>query len=413
MDNITHTLAGVALAEAARHAYRARTDREPTPGFARLAYVVSALANNLPDADVLFTWVTPGKLGSLLHHRGHTHALPIGLSLGAALVAIAFAIARRRGPALGPGEAAWVWGLGLLGPVTHVSMDGWNVYGVHPFWPFYNGWFYGDSIFIVEPLLWAAVVPPLWFAARAAWWRAALALVLCAALVLPWLLPDLIPLPQRLAIAAVAALGLAFARVAAPPARAATAMLAGAAVVVGFYVVSGLVRTELERRLSFEPSTLHDLAISPLPADPLCWTMASVQTNAAGEIVLRRGTFAPFPALFRAHQCPPQADRITAPLAPIAARSDEAMRWEGEFRAPLARLRALARESCQAAAMLRFLRVPFWAEGPGGIVIGDLRFDRNDQVGFAEMPLPPVGTPCPSLIPPWLPPRRDMLGLTP
>src|SRR5690606_16081369 len=32
-------------------------------------------------------------------------------------------------------------------------------YGVHPFWPVDNRWFYGDTIFIWEPLLWIAATP--------------------------------------------------------------------------------------------------------------------------------------------------------------------------------------------------------------------------------------------------------------
>ena len=42
----------------------------------------------------------------------------------------------------------------LLGTLLHLSMDALNSYGVHLFWPFENRWFYGDSVFIVEPLYW-------------------------------------------------------------------------------------------------------------------------------------------------------------------------------------------------------------------------------------------------------------------
>jgi inner membrane protein len=408
MDNITHALAGAALAEAALQARSAREGRAPGEPFSRLAYLVSCLANNLPDADVLYTGLTGGKLGSLLHHRGHTHTAPVGLLLGAALVALASALARRRG-ALGPGDAAWLWGLGLAGPLVHMSMDGWNVYGVHPFWPLYDGWLYGDSIFIVEPLLWATLAPPLLFAARALWWRIALGIVLAATFLLPWALPALVPLPSRLAVGLVAASALAFARHAGPRARAASALAASVAVVAGFFAVGRLARAELARRLAEPGAALHDLALSPLPADPLCWTVASVQTTAAGEYVLRRATFAPFASIFAADRCPVQADRITAPLAPVAAPPDPSVRWEGEFRAPLARLRSLARERCDAAAMLRFVRTPFWAETPEGTVLGDLRFDRNDRLGFAEMLLAPPGAPCPRLVPTWRPPRSDLL----
>src|SRR5687768_1114261 len=50
-------------------------------------------------------------------------------------------------------------GVLLLTPLLHIAMDFGNNYGVHPFWPLDNRWFYGDSIFIIEPLFWAACAP--------------------------------------------------------------------------------------------------------------------------------------------------------------------------------------------------------------------------------------------------------------
>src|SRR4051812_26763726 len=62
-------------------------------------------------------------------------------------------------------------------------MDFTNSYGVHPFWPFYNGWSYGDSVFIVEPLIWAAAAP-LVFVLRTILARVLVGLVLIAGIVL-------------------------------------------------------------------------------------------------------------------------------------------------------------------------------------------------------------------------------------
>ena len=38
--------------------------------------------------------------------------------------------------------------------LSHIVADAWNSYGVHPFWPFDNHWYYGDAINIYEPWLW-------------------------------------------------------------------------------------------------------------------------------------------------------------------------------------------------------------------------------------------------------------------
>src|SRR4051812_21876108 len=124
------------------------------------AYWVSALANNLPDIDIVYTWITtPKPLGSLLHHRGHTHtllfALPAAWLLG---LAVWRWLSGRKDDA-GPPERRLIVGLALAGVLLHMTMDFGNNYGVHPFWPLSGKWLYGDSIFIVEPLWWAITIP--------------------------------------------------------------------------------------------------------------------------------------------------------------------------------------------------------------------------------------------------------------
>ena len=75
MDNVTHSLAGMLLADAVC-ALRGEERREVRAA----AYLVSALANNLPDVDIVYTWLDgPKPLGSLLHHRGHSHTLVVAL----------------------------------------------------------------------------------------------------------------------------------------------------------------------------------------------------------------------------------------------------------------------------------------------------------------------------------------------
>ena len=190
MENVAHALAGLLLAEGAV-ALRRRRGAAPSARFGRLAYVASALANNVPDGDFVYSWITGGKLGYLLHHRGHTHTLLVAVALGLAVAAAVIAWGRRLrgGEGAGAEDARWLLGLGALGPVVHVTMDAWNVYGVHPFWPLHAGWFYGDAVFILEPFLWALGIPPILFAARSRVLRALLGLILAAGLALPWVLP--------------------------------------------------------------------------------------------------------------------------------------------------------------------------------------------------------------------------------
>ena len=86
------------------------------------------------------------------------------------------------------------------------------------------------------------------------------------------------------------------------------------------------------------------------------------------------------------------------------------MRFDRTFTAPAAELAQLAGEKCDAEAMLRFVRVPFWAERADGILLGDLRYDRAPNLEFAERLLTGICNRGHAPIAPWVPPRSDLLA---
>jgi len=102
----------------------------------------------------------------------------------------------------------------------------------------------------------------------------------------------------------------------------------------------------------------------------------------------------------------------TAPLTPLKAAVDPRLALFDEYRAPLAESRQLARERCEARAFYRFARVPYaTALAPDGSrVIGDLRYDRHRSLDFSDIRLTPRVGDCPRHVPPWLPPRADILS---
>lgn len=185
MDNATHTLCGLALA-------RLGLDR-----FGPAATVTTVVAANLPDLDIV---VHPllGKSGYLCYHRGITHAL-LGIAIESLLLATAvWFFARKWHP-----DTRWrpYWLCAVLGLCSHLGLDALNTYGVRPFLPFSERWYYGDAAFIMEPamwlgfslaalgasptpltratrngwLLWSSVVfTLLLFSGRAPWWTAGL-----------------------------------------------------------------------------------------------------------------------------------------------------------------------------------------------------------------------------------------------
>ena len=58
---------------------------------------------------------------------------------------------------------------------------------------------------------------------------------------------------------------------------------------------------------------------------------------------------------------------------------------------------------------MRFIRVPWLAAVGRDTVLGDLRYDREKALGFAEVALHDPPGPCPRLVPDWRPPRADLL----
>src|SRR4030095_3830391 len=144
MDNLTHSLVGLAAAKSGLERL--------SPGAATLC----VLAANAPDADIAVLLF--GDRWSLLqHHRGVTHAL-VGTAFLAILLPILFLIGdliiskvkkRRVQVRFIP-----LLIVSLLVTFTHPVLDWTNNYGIRPLLPWSSKWFYGDFVFIVDPFIW-------------------------------------------------------------------------------------------------------------------------------------------------------------------------------------------------------------------------------------------------------------------
>jgi inner membrane protein len=414
VDNLTHALAGMLTAEAAaqlRSSSPSSSERRvpPAPSWRSVAYVASVAGNNLPDLDFLWSGVTARPFGYLLHHRGYSHTLPAALACTLLLLAGVFAFAERRREAWSRADIAWMAVLCFVAPLTHIAMDSSNNYGTHPFWPFYDGWIYGDAVFIVEPFFWAAGIPPLVFAARSSVTRITLIALLAFGVGAAFFVP-FVPAPMSALLAAVAVACTAAAWRASPPVRALLGVGACLGVAAMFFVASHkAVRAVLAALSESSPSELVDVVVTPMPANPFCFTALTVEDDE--NYIARRATVAPWASLFSVDKCPDTEEHPTARFLPGARPSTRYVHWRGEYVAPLAELRALYRDNCQAAALLRFFRVPYWVpEGDGALVFGDLRYDRNPGLDFSDVRIEEKPTSCPKAVPSWRPPRHDLLG---
>ncbi|HKU16845.1 MAG TPA: metal-dependent hydrolase [Steroidobacteraceae bacterium] len=409
MDNVTHTLIGALIGETVART----TQPEPRglPGTVRrnLLVATAAIGSNLPDIDVLYSFIG-GKLNYLLHHRGHSHTI-----IGALLLAgVAFAIARwqlaRRGHGPSGRDVRWLAGVFAITPLLHIGMDFTNNYGVHPFWPLTNRWFYGDAVFIAEPLLWAACAPlAITFRSWAA--RCIVAAVLAIGIGLA-VFSGLVPLPPAIAlIVAIAAMLLLALR-----ATAQVALMSGVAVwlvvTAMFAVCSHFAARKIESiaKTSFPDARTIDRVLTPMPANPLCWEIMLVQTREQ-SVIARRVMLALAPGLIAADACLSRSLDIpsTAPLTPVVSADTAALHWYGEIATDLDELRRRVAANCEAAAAMRFIRVPWLASIGNETVLGDLRYDREKALGFAEIALHDPPGACPRLVPAWRPPRADLL----
>jgi inner membrane protein len=113
---------------------------------------------NLPDVDVLSYLDAP--LGDLAFRRGWTHGIlamavwPFVLTGAVILLDRLWRRPSAFAPMLHRGEVLRLAALAIL---SHPILDTLNTYGVRWLMPFDGRWFYGDTLFIVDPWMWLAL----------------------------------------------------------------------------------------------------------------------------------------------------------------------------------------------------------------------------------------------------------------
>lgn len=138
MDNLTHTLTGLALSRAGLNRYYARPA------------LVLMLAANVPDVDVVT--VFGGPLTYLQYHRWITHSIAMGPVM--AVLPVLFACAVNRS-AKG-WRAAYL--LSLVGVASHLLLDWTNAYGIRLLLPFSARWLSLDINNIVDLWIWGVLL---------------------------------------------------------------------------------------------------------------------------------------------------------------------------------------------------------------------------------------------------------------
>ena len=151
MDPFTHFLTGANLG-------RAGFNRKTA--YATLAMTLAAEA---PDLDVF--WGFRGPLVGFEQHRGITHTFIAAPVIALVTTAVVWLIhkARRKPlkPALPPPRWALIFLFALIADLSHILLDYTNNYGVRPFFPFNRHWYERSIVFIIDPLIFLALLGAL------------------------------------------------------------------------------------------------------------------------------------------------------------------------------------------------------------------------------------------------------------
>lgn len=379
MENLSHSLVGAALAELALPANASTPQR-------RLFFWAGITAANLPDADLLYSSITPPPLGYLLHHRGHTHTFAGLIALASLIAVVCMLPLIRRSVALSPGR---FWPMIAVALCSHIMLDWWNSYGVHPFFPVDMRWYYGDAVSIFEPWLWVILGAAATLNARGD--RARLLLIALFAVLTGAL--GIFGLVPRVALAALlisAALIAWCMRRFTPSQRSAFALVTVVGFVALMFETSHVARTRAVAALPLpERGHVVDMVMSPQPGNPFCWTSLGITVNAAAtEYALTRG------------------DVAIGPIAAVCGSSFTGARFDKPVRLSLTQLQERARTDCRVRAWLQFGRAPIIGDG----TIADYRFGGAQRGNFSALALASTDRACPAHLTNWAMPRADLLS---
>jgi inner membrane protein len=411
LDNLTHSIIGFGVGELVHRSLPDEADERAQRVRHRLLLVSCALASNFPDLDLFLTRLLPDPLGYLLNHRGHTHtvlwALPQALLL-AALLWLCWPSARALLRTSRPARPGLALSIGV-GFALHLLMDFTNSYGIHPWYPLDGRWFYGDMVFIIEPLFWVAIGVPMALIMR---WRFARMLGLAGllAVLVAFASKGYLGWPSFAGLLAIALLCGAVQWRAGLRGRAGLLLALG--VSIGFIALQGYAshigRAQISAVLQkADPSSrVLDVSMTAFPSQPLCWAYVSVESDeAADRYRLRRGVASIAPEWLAPLACPAGLveQRPSVALASGVQQFDVA-------EASLRQLRALKAERCDVDAWLRFARAPKLDTATHEL--SDYRFAATPRGNFTALQFAQT-VKCPEGVPRWSYPRADLLTPAP
>ena len=256
MDPLTHTLVGANLG-ATKLGEKSR--------LAAAALVIGA---NLPDVDSILYFTGHDDL-ALWFRRGWTHGVLALVVLPFVQTALLMLYDRLRPNAQRRVHVPWLFGLSAFAILTHPTLDWLNNYGMRWLMPLDGRWFYGDSVYIMDPWLWL-VLGAAWLAGRRATWPMIAAFVIVTGLLARIVVrrsPDYLLVLGIVAVILFAMLLW----------RTQRSFSTHALVVATLYIIARLVihhATALEVLNQFDAPVTR-LMVGPHPIDPRRWDVVA------------------------------------------------------------------------------------------------------------------------------------------
>jgi inner membrane protein len=297
--------------------------------------------------------------------------------------------------------------LAFLGPLTHIGLDSLNNYGVHPFWPLDSSWKYADWVFVLEPWFWVTFSFFLFSVASTKKGKRFYAAIPILGAFLSVSL-GVVPLFMNgvLLVWALFLAGLNWKFT--DKTRVFVLWSAVALILMGFEIGQRQTKALIVSQLNSQPGyQLEDLSLSPLPLNPFCWAVVSIESD-TNEYRMKRAITAPFPKLVSLSTCTQL--RFFAPEIQITQAEDHTL-WETEHIISIRELESLWREYCDVRDFLQFARAPFfWIENDE-LFFSDLRFERKGRNSFARVKIRDLSPPCKPSKAPWLSPLKRFQSL--
>lgn len=420
MDNLTHSLVGYTIAKVAKHSNNSSLNKIfENKKHSFFLFFTSIFAANFPDLDLIYNLYDPSALGYLVHHRGHTHtfiyAIPQTL-LALIFFSIIFRIKDKSVLLVG-------FILVLVNICVHISLDALNMYGVHPFYPFDNRWYYGDRVFIIEPWIWFSLLPialtpfkkinslktlyVVFFITIIVLAFKIKMLVLGTSIFLVLYFLTLLYFYQKIEERTKVFMSLGF-----------------VFIFLLSFMVEG-VRTEKFLSHAFSETSeyanitqekLVEYVISPYPGNPFCWDILVIRTNEHDGYFVGWGRYQSSQVF--GFECPDGMNRHKEPiLSELSLKTSDnvfnlnlikEVMWSKDY-VSSQKIIFTTKNDCRLEAWFQFVRVPYLTDSGDYI---DLRFsdpEESRRRDFTRLNLDTYSDGCVRMPAPWVSPRKDLL----